>query len=112
MQYFFLILIKKRAFSGGQDTIEKHRQFGANIDIDVSCRYLSIFSKISDIDVSVDLVLNNYKQGNILTGELKRIVIDILCNIITKFRDNRPTNDAINNIMTVRQLASFILHLH
>lgn len=35
--------VKRFAFSGGQDTLEKHRELGANLDIDVPYQYLRFF---------------------------------------------------------------------
>lgn len=39
----FLFQINKHAFSGGKDTIEEHRKFGGNPDVDVSFMYLTFF---------------------------------------------------------------------
>ena len=39
----FLAQIKTHAFSGGQDTLEKHRELGANLEIDVPFQYLTFF---------------------------------------------------------------------
>ena len=35
--------IKTHAFSGGQDTLEKHRELGANLEVDVPFQYLTFF---------------------------------------------------------------------
>lgn len=35
--------INKHAFSGGKDTVEDHRKFGGNPDVDVSFMYLTFF---------------------------------------------------------------------
>lgn len=35
--------INKHAFSGGKDTVEEHRKFGGNPDVDVSFMYLTFF---------------------------------------------------------------------
>ena len=35
--------VKRYAFSGGQDTLEKHRELGANLDVDVPYAYLRFF---------------------------------------------------------------------
>ena len=36
--------INKVAFSGGKNTIEEHRKFGGDVEIDVSCQYFNIFN--------------------------------------------------------------------
>lgn len=35
--------VNKHAFSGGKDTVEEHRKFGGNPDVDVSFMYLTFF---------------------------------------------------------------------
>lgn len=35
--------VNKYAFSGGKDTIEEHRQYGGNTEVDVSFMYLTFF---------------------------------------------------------------------
>ncbi len=35
--------INKYAFSGGQDSLEKQRELGANLDVDVSYQWLQFF---------------------------------------------------------------------
>lgn len=39
----FLPQVNKHAFSGGKDTVEEHRKFGGNPDVDVSFMYLTFF---------------------------------------------------------------------
>ena len=41
MVYF--LQINKYAFSGGRDTMEEHRKYGGNCDVDVSYQYLRFF---------------------------------------------------------------------
>ena len=40
--------INRYAFSGGQDTIEKHRNDGGNTELDVSYQYLTFFMDDDD----------------------------------------------------------------
>ena len=40
--------VNKHAFSGGRDTVEEHRQFGGNCDVDVSFMYLTFFLEDDD----------------------------------------------------------------
>lgn len=66
--------IKKYAFSGGRDTLEEHRKFGGNPDIDVSFQYLRFFFEQNDKKLKD--IYEDYKSGKILTGELKQITIE------------------------------------
>jgi len=66
--------INKYAFSGGQDTIEEHRKKGGNPDIDVSFQYLRMFFEPDD--KKLEKIYKDYKAGKMLTGELKKYLID------------------------------------
>jgi tryptophanyl-tRNA synthetase len=73
--------INKYAFSGGKDTVEEHRKFGGNPDVDVSFQYLRMFfepndEKLADIE-------KRYRNGELLSGELKAILIEKI-NIFLK----------------------------
>ncbi len=63
--------VKRFAFSGGQDTLEKHRELGANLEIDVPYNYLRFFLEDDDelAMVRFSLVLNlvKYAWTKILT---------------------------------------------
>lgn len=66
--------INKYAFSGGKDTLEEHRKFGGNPDIDVSFQYLKFFFE-SD-DKKLMQIEKDYRSGKMLTSELKKYLID------------------------------------
>ena len=66
--------IKKYAFSGGQKTTKEHREKGGNPDVDVSFQYLRMFFEPDDN--KLQKIYEDYKSGKILTGELKKILID------------------------------------
>ncbi len=68
--------IKKYAFSGGQPTVEEHRRLGGNPDIDVSFQMLRY--GLEPDDQKLQKIYNDYKTGKLLSGELKKIVIDKL----------------------------------
>ena len=64
----------KRAFSGGQATIEEHRRLGGNPDIDVAYQYMMYF--FEDDDQYMAEVNSDYRAGKILAGEMKQLCID------------------------------------
>lgn len=66
--------INKYAFSGGQATLEEHRKKGGNPEIDVSFQYLKFLFENSDEKLKE--IEEKYKRGELLTGELKEILID------------------------------------
>ena len=64
----------KRAYSGGQSTIEEHRRLGGNPDVDVAYQYLMYFFETDDDYLSE--INRDYRNGKILAGEMKQICVD------------------------------------
>lgn len=67
--------VNKYAFSGGQATLEEHRKLGGNPDVDVSYQWLTFFE---EDDNKLKQIYADYKSGKLLSGELKKILIDTL----------------------------------
>jgi tryptophanyl-tRNA synthetase len=65
--------IMKYAFSGGQPTVEEHRKKGGNPEIDVSYQYLTY---LEDDDKKLKRIHDDYKNGKLLSGEIKTILAD------------------------------------
>jgi tryptophanyl-tRNA synthetase len=65
----------KRAFSGGRETLELHRKLGGIPDIDKSYEILRYHHPD---DKLIKKIYIDYKNGKMLTGELKKICIDFL----------------------------------
>ncbi|XP_018332443.1 tryptophan--tRNA ligase, cytoplasmic [Agrilus planipennis] len=95
--------INKHAFSGGRTTIEEHRQFGGNCDIDVSYQYLKFF--LED-DEKLEQIRKDYSSGALLTGELKKILIETLTPILQQHQErrNKVTDQVLKQFMTPRKL--------
>ena len=66
--------INKYAFSGGKDTLEEHRKYGGNPDIDVSFLYLKYL--FEEDDKKLKKIEEDYRVGKLLSGELKAILIE------------------------------------
>ena len=64
----------KRAFSGGQPTIEEHRRIGGNPDIDVAYQYMMYF--FEDDDDYLQEINQQYRSGALLAGEMKQLCIE------------------------------------
>ncbi|EFA07367.1 tryptophan--tRNA ligase, cytoplasmic [Tribolium castaneum] len=96
--------INKHAFSGGQSTVEEHRQLGGNCDIDIAYQYLTFFLEDDD---KLEQIRKDYTSGALLTGELKKILVDILTPIVMQHQERRAkvTDDVIKQFMTPRELA-------
>jgi tryptophanyl-tRNA synthetase len=76
--------------SGGGDTLELHRLHGANLEKDIPYQYLSIF--LEDDNELLDIG-NKYRTGELLTGEVKKKLVDILVPIFEQFQLKRTTVD-------------------
>ncbi|XP_006035124.1 tryptophan--tRNA ligase, cytoplasmic isoform X1 [Alligator sinensis] len=96
--------INKHAFSGGKDTIEEHRKYGGNCDVDVSYMYLTFFLEDDD---KLEQLKQAYTSGALLTGELKKALIETLQPLIAAHQERRKqvTNEMVKQFMTPRKLA-------
>ena len=77
--------INKYAFSGGQATLEEHRKKGGNPDIDISFQYLKLF--FEEDDKKLKEIEDKYKKGEILSGELKKYVIEKINNFLAEHQN-------------------------
>ncbi|KAF3943390.1 hypothetical protein CMV_030050 [Castanea mollissima] len=95
--------INKYAFSGGQDSIEKHRQLGANLEVDIPIKYLSFF--LED-DAELEHTKKEYGSGRMLTGEVKQRLIEVLTKLVERHRRARAavTDEMVDAFMAVRPL--------
>lgn len=95
--------INKYAFSGGGDTIEEHRANGGNCDIDVSYQYLTFFLEDDD---ELEKIRKDYSSGDLLTGHLKKRLIEILQEIVKNHQERRKalTDEIVHHFMTPRKL--------
>ncbi|WVZ16976.1 tryptophan--tRNA ligase, cytoplasmic-like [Vigna umbellata] len=95
--------VNKHAFSGGQDSVEKHRQLGANLEVDIPIKYLTFF--LED-DAELEHIKKEYGEGRMLTGEVKQRLIQVLTEIVERHRRARAsvTEEMVDAFMAVRPL--------
>lgn len=79
--------IKKYAFSGGRDTLEEHRAKGGNPDVDVSFQYLKFF--FEEDDEKLKKIEKEYRSGNLLSGELKKIAVSKIAEFLKEHQARR-----------------------
>ncbi len=79
--------INKYAFSGGQPTIEEHRKKGGNPDVDIAFQMLRY--GLEPNDEKLKKIYDTYKSGKLLSGELKKIVIDKLSKFLKEHQKRR-----------------------
>ncbi|XP_024358588.1 tryptophan--tRNA ligase, cytoplasmic [Physcomitrium patens] len=92
-----------KSFSGGRDTAEEQRKFGANIEVDIAVKYLGFFL---DDDKELARIKEEYRTGKLLTGEVKKILIDVLVAMVERHRRARAavTEEMIDVFMAPRPL--------
>lgn len=73
--------INKYAFSGGQATVEEHRKIGGNTETDVSFQYLKMLFEPDD--EKLEEIKKKYESGEMLSGELKAILIEKINNFLS-----------------------------
>lgn len=96
--------VNKHAFSGGRDTVEEHRRFGGNCDVDVSFMYLTFFLEDDD---KLEQIRKDYTSGAMLTGELKKVLIEVLQPLVAEHQARRKgvTDEIVKEFMTPRKLS-------
>ncbi len=82
--------INKYAFSGGQDTVEEHRKKGGNVDVDVACQWLKYFE---EDDKKLADIYKKYSKGELLSGEVKAILIDKINKVLSEHQKRRQNAD-------------------
>jgi len=95
--------INKHAFSGGRDTVEEHRAMGGNCDVDISYQYLQFFM---EDDEKLEKIRQDYTSGELLSGFLKKELIDVLVPLVTDHQNKRKevTDEIVEQFMKPRKL--------
>ncbi|KAL1131148.1 hypothetical protein AAG570_012385 [Ranatra chinensis] len=95
--------INKYAFSGGQASIEEHRRLGGNCSVDISYQYLRFFLEDDD---KLEKIRKDYTSGEMLTGQLKQTLIEVLQPIVAAHQQRRAaiTDEILREFMTPREL--------
>ena len=95
--------INKHAFSGGQETVELHREKGGNPDVDVAYSYLTFF--LED-DEKLKQLATDYRSGKLMTGELKALCIQEVQEYVGAFQERRAkvTDEDVARFMAKRPL--------
>ncbi|XP_031476183.1 tryptophan--tRNA ligase, cytoplasmic isoform X2 [Nymphaea colorata] len=95
--------VNRYAFSGGQDSIENHRKHGANLEVDIPIKYLGFFL---DDDAELESIRREYEAGRMLTGEVKKRLIEVLSELVERHQRARSavSEEMVDAFMAVRPL--------
>ncbi|MCW1293817.1 MAG: tryptophan--tRNA ligase [Candidatus Parvarchaeota archaeon] len=78
--------LMKYAFSGGRDTLEEQKKYGANIEVDFA---FNSFMTLEDDADKIDKIREEYSRGEITSGEMKEIAADTINRVLEQIRKNR-----------------------
>jgi len=81
----------KRAYSGGQPTVEEHRRLGGDCSKDVAFQYLQFFFEQDDNELL--RIGREYESGKLLAGEIKQICIERASEWLSELSDRRDMWD-------------------
>ncbi|UCD20605.1 MAG: tryptophan--tRNA ligase [archaeon] len=93
--------INKYAFSGGKESTSEHRKKGGNPDIDVSFQYLKMFFEPDDKKLAE--IERKYRSGEMLTSELKKILINKINTFLKQHQKNREKARKLVNSFIIQR---------
>ncbi|KAL2941201.1 Tryptophan--tRNA ligase cytoplasmic [Bienertia sinuspersici] len=95
--------VNRYAFSGGQDSVENHRKYGANLEVDIPVKYLGFFL---EEDAELEHIKTEYAAGRLLTGEVKKRLIEVLTEMVERHQRARAavSDEMVDAFMAVRPL--------
>jgi tryptophanyl-tRNA synthetase len=98
--------VNRHAFSGGQDTLELQREKGADTAVDVAYQYLTFFLEDDD---KLEQIRKDYSTGKLLTGEVKKILVEVLTELVEAHQKRRAlvTDEMVKKFMSVREMRGF-----
>jgi tryptophanyl-tRNA synthetase len=94
--------VNKHAFSGGKVTVEEHRELGGDTTVDVAYHILKYFLPDDD---ELEKIRLAYSSGEMLTGEIKKLAIECIQEIVTSHQDKKKavTDPIIEQFMKPRK---------
>jgi len=95
--------INKYAYSGGGETLEEHKKNGGDCDIDVPYQWLTFFLEDDD---ELEQIRKDYSAGIMLTGEIKKKLIQTIQPIVAHHQAarKRVTEEMVTAFMTPRPM--------
>jgi len=95
--------INKHCKSGGQETAELQRELGADLEADVPYQYLRFFM---EDDAQYEEIGRKYAKGELMTGEVKAILIEELQKFLKDFQAKRAkvTDEDVRKFKSVRKI--------
>ena len=102
--------INKYAFSGGRETLEEHRRLGGDTTVDVAYNWL--YYLFEEDDNRIEEIKKQYESGEMLSGEIKKILIAKINSFLEVHRANKEKaikNKLLEKYMKTGKLAKSML---
>uniref|UniRef100_A0A6B2L5Q8 Tryptophan--tRNA ligase, cytoplasmic n=1 Tax=Arcella intermedia TaxID=1963864 RepID=A0A6B2L5Q8_9EUKA len=95
--------VNKHAFSGGRATKKEHQELGGDLKVDVPYQYLRVFEFD---DEKVKKIGDAFSSGKMLSGEIKKELINVLIPFINAHKEKRKKVDdaLVAEYMKIRPL--------
>ena len=95
--------VNRYAFSGGRVTVEEHRALGADLEVDVSWKWLNFFM---EDDERLAEIGKEYGSGRMLTGEIKAELSNVISEIVERHQAARAvvSDDIVDAFMAPRKM--------
>jgi len=83
--------------------LEDHKKYGANLEVDIAYQYLRFFL---DDDKELEEIGEKYRKGEMMTSEIKKILIDVLQKLVSEHQEKRAkvTEEMVREYMKVRPM--------
>jgi tryptophanyl-tRNA synthetase len=96
-----------KSFTGGGATKPEQFLLGANCEVDIPIQWLSFFW---DDDEKLEKLKKDYARGRALTGDVKKVLIDIITDLVTTHQKKRKdvTEEMIDSFMAVRPMGPML----
>ncbi|MBU5537089.1 MAG: tryptophan--tRNA ligase [Candidatus Aenigmatarchaeota archaeon] len=86
------------AFSGGAKTLEEHKKFGGNPEIDVACNYL--YFMFEEDDRKIKQIFSDFRNGKLTSGEVKHYLSEKVKRFLTHHqRERERAKNQIENFL-------------
>ncbi len=79
--------IQTHAYSGGRSSIDAHRELGGDPEVDVAYQLLYYF--FEDDDEVVERLAEEYRSGDLLSGELKAYAAEKIADFLEAHQERR-----------------------
>lgn len=83
--------IQQHAYSGGRSSVEAHRRHGGDPEVDVAYQLLAFF--FEDDDEALDRLAEEYRAGDLLSGELKAYAAEKIADFLEAHQERREEID-------------------